>query len=107
LFLGGVKIYVRRTCAVFLLLFYFFARTVAPARARHALLRPSTSHHAAANQIVDTAIHHSFRIRMGDVTALAEAQAATNTFLMEMMRVLRNNQVDLLDAVRFFRYRTP
>ena len=45
---------------------------------------------------------------MGDAAlVLAEAQAGTNTILMELMRVLRNNQVDLLDAVRFFRYRTP
>lgn len=44
---------------------------------------------------------------MGDAIALAEAQAATNAILLELMRVMRSNQVDLMDAVRVFCYHTP
>jgi hypothetical protein len=45
---------------------------------------------------------------MGDAAlVLAEAQAGTNTILMELMRVMRSNQVDLMDMVSFFRYHAP
>ena len=45
---------------------------------------------------------------MGDAPlVLAEAQAGTNAIFMELLRVMRSNQVDLMDMVSFFRYHTP
>ena len=39
---------------------------------------------------------------MGDAIALAEVQVGTNAILLELMRVMRSNQVDLMDMVSVF-----